>query len=257
MKVATITSQSEAQGIKVESAVNRLEIKFKSTHATALVAWADFLAQIDEVEIEVTKNTKMGSVTILPRTNLLDLFELAQANGGIIEGYQQGLANVIQSSVELSAFADQGLALQNQEFFEVNFFNFPVVADNTFNIDVFATDAENYGFTHLVYEKQYFNADSAREIPVEDTGLLAIPYAYADKVEITYRSGKRVKLSKEELIFRQRDQFVLRGTVTATDGKAMVNTFNRLILVKIEEAVRAEITLNTSANVICVKSKAM
>lgn len=255
MKVATITQASEAQKIKVESAVERLEIKLKSTHASALVTFSDFINQIDEIEVEVTKNTRNGSITVLQRTNMLDLFELAQGNGGLVEAYQLGLANVIQSAIEVSAVKGQAIALGNQEFFEVNFFNWPVVANNTFEIEVYATDAEQIGFTHILYAKQFFNDGSPREIDVREAGLLAIPYALCDKVEITYPNQRRVKLTKNELIFRQRDEFIIRSTLTATNGQASVNVLNRMILVDVARAIKAEVTLTGgSANVVVVKA---
>jgi len=255
MKVATITSASEAQKIKVESACERLELKIKGTHASALPTFATFIGQIDEVEVEVTKNTIDGSVTVLQRTNVLDLFELAQGNGGMVESYQLGLANVIQSAIELSAVRGQALALRNQEFFEVNFFNWPVAASNTFEIEVYAIDAEATGFTHILYQKQFFNDGSPREIDVRESGLLAIPYSLCDKVELTYPNRRRVKLSKNELIFRQRDEYIIRSTFTDVDGVASVNNLNRMILVNVSTAIKAEVTLTGgSANVVVVKA---
>jgi hypothetical protein len=250
-KAATITSQDNAQNIRIEYNVGMLDLNLKISKASGFADHAAFLGRLTALEIEVNKQTKAGMINVLNRGKVLQYAELAQANRGLIIVDASVLtAPTLKTAIELTDFGS--IPLKDGEFFEVNFFNVPSNAGEVVSFDVNAVDMNQRSAVHNVYEKHYFNAGAPREVSLVGVKTIAIPTEDCDKIELVYGGGNRVQYTKSDLEAIQRDGLGIRNYIKLSTG-TLVNELNSLILHNVSACQAVKITTLNNTNVLLLK----
>ena len=254
-KIAIATTGQQAQSLKFETPLKNLEVKI-SDSADAATSFADFYAAIKDTTIEVLKQSKNATVTVLQRASIVELFQLSQANGGIVYGENDDKKNFIESAIELSDYG--AVVLGEGEFFEINVFKFPSAAGHAYTIELYGQDFHNLSTMHNVYEKVYVNAESPREIDVREVKTLVLPASKFEKMELLYSNGRRVQYDEIDILATMRDTLFTRSILnTKKDGlwSSAVNTVGELLVFNVAECYSVKITTNENCNITVLKHK--
>jgi hypothetical protein len=254
-KIAIATTGQQAQSLKFETPLKNLEVKI-SDSADAATSFADFYNAIKNTTIEVLKQSKGSTVTVLQRASIVELFQLAQCNGGIVYCENDDKNNSIESAIEVSDYG--AVPLDEGEFFEINVFNFPAAAGHAYTIELYGQDFQDLSKMHNVYEKAYVNAESPREIDVRDVKTLVIPASKFEKMEVLYSNGRRIQYDEIDILSRMRDTMFTRSILnTKTDGvwSSAVNTVGELLVFNTIAAISVKITTNENVNITVLKHK--
>src|SRR6476646_99493 len=152
--------------VEIHSRIQKLQIFFSALIANYATGQALLTALGNSILIEVTRQSKQGTKTMIYSVNVLTLMEIASANEGAVRCFKDATKSYVIGTVEL---ADEGAV----QFGKNDFITVKIQAvPNNVNLDLFAIDSDHETRTVNHYEQIHINANAPKDIEVHNTRWL-------------------------------------------------------------------------------------
>jgi hypothetical protein len=249
-KIATIIGSATpiSQTLRVEQRFGKIEVVIvmdnqKAYGSDIAPKWLpEIIGNVSTVLLEVVKQTRLGSETILQKTNLADLLVMGLGNQGMLiaENDFNKKTVTLKGALELTDYGS--IPLLDGEFFEITFSE----VWDALTITAFAVDFPMQSTLHNVYERLYFNQGSPKEISINNAKTIAFQKSQMERLELAYSNGVNVTYVNEEILSLTRDGL---GVVATYNGTAYTFQDLDLCVLNVADVVTAKVTLNTSGTV--------
>src|SRR6476661_6553642 len=146
--------------VEIHSRIQKLQIFFSALIANYATGQALLTALGSSILIEVTRQSRQGTKTMIYSVNVLTLMEIASANEGAVRCFKDATKSYVIGTVEL---ADEGaLQMGKNDFFTIKIVGVPA----NINLDLFAVDADTDAHLANHYESIHINANAPKDIEV-------------------------------------------------------------------------------------------